>query len=61
VRLNATSAKRSTKAINAAIGEPENYETRHTFEVAFMLEEWLLVEQESPGKINNIKDVISLF
>ena len=32
----------------------ENYETRHTFEVAFMLEEWLLVEQGSPGKINNI-------
>ena len=32
----------------------ENYETRHTFEVAFMLEERLLVEQGSPGKINNI-------
>ena len=57
MRLTPTSAKRSTKAINAAIGEPENaenYETRHTFEVAFMLEEWLLVEQGSPGKINNI-------
>jgi hypothetical protein len=37
VRLNPTSAKRSTKAINAAIGEPDNYEARHTFEVAFML------------------------